>query len=466
MLISELKNLNKIAILGFWREGKSTLAFLLKLWISEDQITILDKNTITLEIKSINLISWESYLNTLSNFDIIFKTPWISPYHECIKPYRSKLTSQTEVFFSNYTGKTIWITGTKGKSTISTLLHKTLLEVDYNVKLVGNIWTPVFNEIDLLDSKLNYNYVIYELSSYMLETFQPKCSIALLSNIYTCHLDRHNNDFWTYENAKLNILKKSDNNIISDSITYSRQNIYNYSTYWLEWKYQYSNKWEFYKNWNKILTPDNILLLWEHNKKNISGVIWILDIITKKYNYNSAWILSKMLNWLVKVLDSFSWLPHRLENIWKYKWIKFIDDGISTTPESTIEAINTFWDQINTIFLGWWDYGFTDESYELLRCKLVEYWIKNIVLFPDTWLDIFNISRWEKSPWDTFDITHNEAVFNILYIDSMKPAVDFAYKNTWENNICLMSCAAPSYSLWTWYEEKWREFKKYIELYK
>lgn len=465
MHLDQLNKLNNIAILGFWKEGKSTLTFLLKLWISKENITILDKNSIVSDISWVNIVSWDKYLDNLMNFEVIFKSPGISPYHEKIKPYRDKLTSQTEIFFNNYNGKTIWITGTKGKSTISTLIYKTLLEATYNVKLVGNIWKPVFDEIDLLDTNLNYNYIIYELSSYMLETFQPKCNIALISNIYTCHLDWHNNDFWAYENAKLNILTNSENNLISDDIINYRHNVGNCNIYWLEWKYQYSNNGnDFYKENKKIITIENILLLWEHNKKNISWVIWILDIITQKYNHNSAWIFSKLLNSLWTVLKSFSWLPHRLETIWEYKWITFIDDWISTTPESTIEAINTFWEQVNTIFLWWWDYGFTDDSYELLKNKLVEHNIKNIVLFPDTWLDIFNITRWNKKSWDKFITKYNDFSFNILYSDNMKNAVEFAYKNTGEDNICLMSCAAPSYSLWTWYEEKWREFKKYIQI--
>jgi UDP-N-acetylmuramoylalanine-D-glutamate ligase len=83
---------------------------------------------------------------------------------------------------------------------------------------VGNIGVPVFDEIDLINNNTIYDFIIYELSSYMLETFQPQCTIALISNIYTCHLDWHNNDFGTYENAKLNILKKSENKIISETI--------------------------------------------------------------------------------------------------------------------------------------------------------------------------------------------------------------------------------------------------------
>jgi UDP-N-acetylmuramoylalanine--D-glutamate ligase len=208
------------------------------------------------------------------------------------------------------------------------------------------------------------------------------------------------------------------------------------------------------------------LLLWNHNKNNICGVTWILDVISNNYSVDDLILLPNLLNSLNNILKIFSWLSHRLETIWINNWITFIDDGISTTPESTIEAINTFWEQVNTIFLGGGDYGFKKESYKILIDKLIEHKVKNIVLFPDTWLDIFNIERLSKKSWDIFSIMYEWFEFNILYSNNMKSAVEFSYKHTWLKNICLMSCAAPSYSLWTWYEEKWREFKKYINLEK
>ena len=460
MYLHELKKINNIAILWFWREGKSTLNFLLRLWIPEAEITLLDKNQIEIENTNINIVSGDKYLDNLSDFNLIFKSPGISPYYEKIIQFKDKLTSQTEIFFDNYEWKTIWITATKWKSTISSLLYESLKNVNYNVKLVWNIGKPVFDEIDLLDHQ-DYNYVIYELSSYMLETCTPKCSIWVLWNIFTCHLDWHNNDFTVYENAKLNILKKSDNKIISSQFSQYWLDRENVRYFWINSQYSYKDNF-FYKNNQELFSDENILLLWEHNKKNISCVIAILDTIVDKYNHWSAWIFSKLLNWLIETLKTFSWLPHRIEKVADINNIIFIDDGISTTPESTIEAIKTFWNNIDTLFLWGWDYWFTKDSYSLLKKAISEYEIKNIVLFPDTWLDIFDITRWEKDNWDVFSLIINDFNVNIIYTTSMNTAVKFAYKHTWTWKICLMSCAAPSYSLWSWYEEKWQQFLKYI----
>jgi UDP-N-acetylmuramoylalanine--D-glutamate ligase len=52
-----------------------------------------------------------------------------------------------------------------------------------------------------------------------------------------------------------------------------------------------------------------------------------------------------------KILTNFCALPHRLEDVGTYHDIRFINDAISTTPESTIEAIKTYKESIGTIFL-------------------------------------------------------------------------------------------------------------------
>ena len=126
MLITNLKN-KSIAILWFWKEGRSTLDFLLSLKISKKNIIILDNETdIFTQHKNIKIISWEKYLDHLDEYDIIIKSPWISPYNQNIFPHLTKITSQTQIFFSNYSGKIIWITATKWKTTIASIAYQTI----------------------------------------------------------------------------------------------------------------------------------------------------------------------------------------------------------------------------------------------------------------------------------------------------------------------------------------------------
>ena len=415
MNINEIKNKKNIAILGFGREGESSLKFLSNIWC--DWIDILDKK------------NWENYLDNLDSFDLIIKTPWISAYNKKIIPHKNKIISQAQIFFSNYKGKVIWITATKGKSTISTIIYELLKKAWYNVKLIWNIGKPVLAEIDL--EKDSYDYIVYELSSYMLEDLEPNLFIWILWNIYPDHLDWHLN-FKNYKKAKLNILKNSENILVnSDSKEFINEND-NINFFWNPWKYNYKN-WSFFIENKNVFNNKEIQLKWEHNMINICSVLWICDII---------WIKTKVLE---DTLKDFSWLAHRLENVWIYKKITFINDSISTTPESTIEAIKTFKENIWTIFLWWTDrwYNFT----ELIK-YLEKYSIKNIVLFPESWKKIKSLLK---------------TSYNIFFTNSMKKAIDFAFKNTESWKICLLSCASPSYSLWKDFEEKWNEFKEELK---
>jgi len=440
MKISELKG-KKIAILGYWKEWKSTERFLKKLWIKDYEI--LDK--------SIN----KNYLKNLDRFDIIFKTPWISPYNNSeLLEVKNKLTSQAEILADNFEWKIIWITGTKGKSTTSTLLYEILKELWYKVKLVWNIWNPVFDEIDILSGE-KYDYIVYELSSYMLEGLELNIFIGLLNNIYDCHLDWHN---WrnNYENAKFNVFKNAK-----------------YKLAWEELKPILQGKFDdiiyFWNDLDKFwVSPEEIALKWEHNYKNISGILNILKLLP----HPNPLLREEGISKIKKVLGSFKWLPHRQENIWTYKWITFINDSIASTPESAIAAIKTFWNKIWTVFIWNEDSGFDLTE---LRKTIEQYNIPNIVLFPTTWEKLF----WDFSKNMEFDVPHFNPLIKereqkgfILKTLSMEKAVKFAFENTKKWQVVLLSTWAPSFNAdwpgimpWKSYIEKWEMFKKYVEKY-
>jgi UDP-N-acetylmuramoyl-L-alanine---L-glutamate ligase len=454
MKIEKLKKYNdkKIAILWFWKEGRSSLEFLTKLWFSN--ITILDKNTKIEQQKNINYILGEKYIDSLWSFDLIIKSPWISPYNEKIKQFAEKITSQIQIFIDNYKGSIIWITWTKGKSTVSTLLFLTLIQAWFRTKLVWNIGNPVLEEIDLKAKP--YDYIVFEMSSYMLEWLNPKLFIWYLNNMYSCHFDWHS---WkeNYQNAKLNLLKYSENKIANIETKNSVDKIGNIVYFGASSNYVY-NGFEFLINSESVLKDENIIIKWEHNRLNISWIIAILDILVKK-QAKPKYTLSHLISSLSFCLRTFSWLSHRIEYIWTYNKIDFIDDAIATTPESTIAAIKTFEHNIWTLLLWWKDSWF---EFEKLVKNIVKYKISNIVLFPDTWEKIF----WDLSEYNyetEFYITVENHKIKILKTKFMKSAVKFAYKNTPEWKICLLSNASPSFSLWSWYIEKGLQYQEEVK---
>lgn len=432
MKLEDLKT-KKIAILWFWKEGKSTLEFLKKNWCQN--ISILDKSFIQdnfVDSNQLEIITWDSYLDNIDKFDYIFKTPGISIYMNNLQNLKQKIFSQTKLFFELYEWKIISITQTKWKSTTATLVFQLLKNAWFNVKLVWNIWNPVLDEIELSEK---YDFVVYELSSYMLDELDNHHSfISILWNIYKDHLDWHLT-FENYKNAKLNVLKASNYSLVGLNLFLDLDKKLfhtNTLTFWNFWAFYYFKWNKFYIGWKQEELEVFPKIPWEHNLINFSAILWVCDILNINFNI------------FINTINEFVWLPHRLQNIGTFNWIIFIDDAISTTPESTIEAIKTFGYDIWTIFLWWTDRSyFFDDLVEFLH----KFNIKNIVLFPETWKQIFKLL---------------DNSFNILETSNMQEAVVFAYKFTAKWKICLLSTASPSYWIWKNFEKKWDEFKKYI----
>lgn len=445
----------KVAILWYWKEGKSMKNFLKKL--NFKNIFILDKNDILEREEWIFYQIWENYLENIWEFDLIIKTPWISPYLNNLIKYQEKITSSVEIFLNNYSWKVIGITWTKWKSTTSTLLYLTLKNAWYNVKLVWNIWNPVLDEIDILQWE-KYDYVVFEMSSFMLEKLKWQLYIWYLNNLYICHYDWH--IWWeNYNNAKKNILDMAKNKIANIQTIDKLWKLDKVKYFWENTKIFYKDK-KFFIDDEFVLEDKNFLINWEHNRKNICWVLAIINQILSD-KPDSKWIFSRLINSLKETLEKFNWLPYRIQNIWTYKWIIFVNDAIATTPDSTKAAILTFWDDIWTLFI-WWQDSWFDFS-ELVNII----WnsnIKNLVLFPDTWLKIF----WDLSSFEfetNFDLEINWKKINVFKTKSMENAVKFAYNFTENWKICLLSTASPSYSVWKSYVEKWDLFNEFVKKY-
>ena len=108
----------RILVLGFGREGRSTLRFLNK-YLPDVEVAVADKN----EMDGVKHYG-NRYLEAMYDYDIVIKTPGIS-----LKDFDTKgvtITSQTDLFLRQFSGQTIGITGTKGKSTTTTHIYHLL----------------------------------------------------------------------------------------------------------------------------------------------------------------------------------------------------------------------------------------------------------------------------------------------------------------------------------------------------
>ena len=121
-----------VVILGFGREGQSTYSFL-RYYFPQKTICIADSNEAISEhglLKCDDNISFElgdDYLSSISEFEIVFKSPGIS-FKNYIIPKNQIISSQTDLFLKLFSKQIIGVTGTKGKSTTVSLLYHILKE--------------------------------------------------------------------------------------------------------------------------------------------------------------------------------------------------------------------------------------------------------------------------------------------------------------------------------------------------
>lgn len=407
MKIEELKN-KKVLILGIGREGLDTLKYLKevfpkKIFAIADQKEELDSKT-KKAIEGMDVFLGKDYLKNVKDFDVIIKSPGI-PFFK----YKDKLTSQTELFFDNCPGKIIGVTGTKGKSTVASLIHS-ILKGSY---LVGNIETP---SLSFLSKAKKDDIFVYELSSHQLMNLKKSPHIAVFLNIYPEHLDYYKN-FEEYFSAKKNIYKYQSE---SDYLIFNPE--IEPRTKAKKIKIDVNDFAQFLKNNQHFLEITHI-----------DNLIAVLNV-AKLFNVPEKDI--------IKSLNKYKRLPHRLEFVGEFKGIRFYDDSIATIPEAVVYALDSLGDDVETIILGGLDRGI---KYDKLVKRIKKSNIKTIIAFPDSGEKIVRNIR-----------------SRIYKVDNMKDAVDLAYKHTSKGKICLMSPASPSFNLFKDYKERGDLFKKYI----
>lgn len=407
----------KILILGFGKEGRDTFSFLRKIF-PDKVLGIADKEKISgLRDKKVIIYSGKRYLDRINDYDLVFKSPGI-PIHlpQVAKSLKQgRITSQTKIFLENCPGKIVGITGTKGKSTTSSLICKILKNGGIRAHLVGNIGEPVLSH--LLKAKKNDVFVC-ELSSHQLHGLDKSPQVAVLLNVYPEHLDYYKN-IKEYAGAKANITL-----------------------------HQGKDDYLIYNSKNRIVRE--IAGKSKARKIPIEGEYYDLD---RKAAIEAAKIFKVPMKTILKTIKDFKNLPYRMERVGTFKGITFYNDALATIPEATIGAIESLGDDVETILLGGFERNI---DFKILAEKILKSKIKTVILFPTTgkkiWKQIVGLSR-------------NRGVPKHFFTDSMEKAVKLAYENTGEKKICLLSTASSSFSIFKDYREKGDLFKKYVIKY-
>lgn len=453
-LIKTIFEHKSLALLGFRREGTSTYKVIRDVF-PDKTIAIIDENTDIANDETVKgdshltFISGKNCMSEMDNFDVAIKSPGIPSNTLPGNLNRVHITSQTDIFLQCYGHQSIGVTGTKGKSTTSSLIYHILKNSGVNTLLVGNIGIPPFDCINEIGPD---TVVVLELSSHQLEYISHAPHIAVFLNLFQEHLD-HYYTYQEYQSAKFNIGKYQG---ASDYFIYNHDNQTllqllqkspELETQSLAFSLEPGAKSELRLNgqWIEFQYGRRIVKLYDTSEEQpLKGHHNLYNIMAA----GAACYLSGISTHQVGLgIKSFNGLPHRIERVGNYVGIEWYNDSIATIPEATIEAVKTL-ENVDTLILGGFDRGI---EYSILYPFLLTSGVTNIIFVGQAGTRMMN----EFNEFGAKNLCFYTA-------SDFKQVVSHASEVTQKGKICLLSPAAASYDMFKNFEERGDVYKKNV----
>ena len=336
----------KYLVLGFGISGKACANFMLSMGYlvgvadSRNDDTILKsilESSLSYSLVGKHLGSF-SY-SALSEYDAIIISPGIDLRHPDLVKFAidKPIVSDIEVFAHFLAGrsKVIAITGSNGKSTVSTLMHECVLASGYSSVLAGNIGISPFENLDL--NNLSDVYVL-ELSSFQLQSINYlECHAGLVLNISEDHLDRHGS-LKEYAETKYKVYNFSRHAVINldDKFSYPKKinNIvesvisFGSSVGDFHLKYKSNNSIALCYKDRELILSDSLKVFGEHNLKNVLAVLSL------------SYCLELPFKRIIPTICGFKGLEHRCQYVAEIDGITWINDSKGTNVGATLSALN------------------------------------------------------------------------------------------------------------------------------
>jgi len=348
-----------ILVLGLGLSGKAACHFLLKrnakVFGADSNQEVLDNDPEIANLKNLGLVAQhEQSFNDLSSFDFIVTSPGISSFHPLYQKaleQSKEIIGEIELASREITQKCLAVTGTNGKTTVTSLVTHVLNESNISAIALGNIGEPLCSALD--DQKISQVQVlVLELSSFQLECLESRfIDAAALLNITPDHLDRYAS-MQEYAKAKMSILRnlKEDSNLYVEEKCFSS---------FFESKEDTIQSYG-YDPVNPIYTDKSDLFINGIRQFNLPK-----ELQGKKShnleNFIAAFLLCKGCgvteSQFLKAYASFKKPSHRLEMVKTIEGVNYIDDSKGTNIDAVIRAVESITGNI-VLIAGGVDKGF------------------------------------------------------------------------------------------------------------
>ena len=404
----------------------------------------LGENYTELEKLGVKFNLGDGYLNNLSG-DMIFKTPGMRydvPELLKAKENGSIVTSEMEVFFEVCPSHIIAVTGSDGKTTTTTLIHKMMTDAGYKTWLGGNIGNPLLTDTEKMKEN---DWVILELSSFQLHTMRKSPEIAVITNISPNHLDMHK-DYKEYIDAKKNIMLyqnegdtlivNADNQVTAD-IGKSASGAVKY--------FSRNGMADVYLDGNiikrgivEILNIKDIKIPGMHNVENyMAAIAAVSGLVSKEV--------------IVNVAKTFGGVEHRIELVRTLDGVKYYNSSIDSSPNRTINTLRVFPNKV-IIIAGGKDKGI---PYDEIGSALAEH-VKVLILIGAT------SDKIQEALDAEINKTGNGKDIEVIRATSYEDAVNTARSKAHDGDVVLLSPASTSFDMFRNFEERGNLFKKIV----
>lgn len=319
------------------------------------------------------IVSPDAALEALTTCDVLVRSPGVSIHHPVLQLLASRgvrIATPTGLWLAERGGRNvIALTATKGKSTTASLIAHLVRQTGRPVQLAGNIGRPALELLGGDESEL----AVVELSSYQTADLTIGPQVAMASNLYPEHLQWHGSHE-AYAAEKLRLLalpgvERTVVNVLSPEVMAAARAdgpVYTYGA---------APGWHVTADGGigreageTVVRREDLPLRGAHNALNLCGALTALEA------------LDIPLPALPAAFDGFEQLPHRLQTVHRSGGVEWVDDSISTTPQSTSAALAAFPDQPVILVGGGFDRG---QDYAALGAELAARGVRVLAL-PDT----------------------------------------------------------------------------------
>lgn len=438
----------KVAVVGVGVSNIPLIRFLLKLGArvtAFDRRAFKDLGPEVEEFKAkADFSLGEDYLEDLTGFDVIFRTPGMRPDIPAFEKARAEgayITSEMKEFLRHCPATTIGVTGSDGKSTTTTLIHGILAAKGHKARIGGNIGFPLFDEIEEITRD---EYVVVELSSFQLMDMDLSPDIALVTNLSPNHLDVHTN-LDEYREAKKNIFRYQDpngllilnrDNLITRSFSSeAKGRVKTFSSK------EKADAWYaddvIYLNETPILRLSEMKIRGVHNAENLCAALLATEGLADPETIRTF-------------VRDFPGVKHRAQFICEKRGVRWYNDSIASSPTRTLATIHSFAEnkgRINILLGG------HDKNLDYTDLAREGAWFCNIIILGEA----------REKIQKAFIQSGGEAAERIRIADSFEEAVELASRTSLPGDMVILSPACASFDMFRNFEKRGERFVELVE---